>query len=814
MVKTGLTRQQAAERLEKFGPNQITDPESLSVAELIFNQLKSPLIFILFAAASFSLLLHEYTDAFFILLVVVINSALGFYQEYKAENILSTLKQKVSKTVKVIRDGERLEIDITLLVPGDVIVIEPGLKVPADAIILEGDELHANEAILTGESEPVAKQPGSKSTQPIKLDKSHRIFMGTAMTEGIGIAQVYATGDETEFGKIAASLESKFDPPTPIKQELSRISRIILVAVVLISIVVFVLGILQGLDFEEIFLTSVALGVSTIPEGLLISLTVTLALGMNRIMTRKAIVRNLPAAETLGAIEVLGIDKTGTLTEGKMSVIDTDFEDPQQARQAIAICNNDANFIDKALAEYIEKTEGEQYLSTAQDGRKQLFPFSSLKKYTAAYDGENLHVVGAPEKLLEQSSSPDPKWAKMVDEEASKGNRLVAVAYKPFKGTKASRTDITDLNFLGLIIVRDPVRTSVAESLVKIKQAGIEVKVITGDLRETSLNVLQAIKFEIAKDEMISGKELAAIETEEQLDTTIQRCKLFYRTTPDQKLAIVQSLQRQNKRVGMMGDGVNDSPAIKKAEIGISVDNATDVTKEVADVVLLDSNFETIVAAVEEGRNIFQNLRKISVVLFADALSESILVILSLIFRLPLPLLPLHILWINLIIDGIPSIAISFDRADGTLLKKKPRPHNQGILDKTVVSTILIASMLIDAVYFVLYYLLLQNGHSIEEARTLMLAGVATSTIVFLYSAKTVDSTIFSGNALNNRVLNLSVISVLVLLWGSIYWQPLQVLFETVPLDLSAWAVLGAFAGINLLTIEIIKGTLHKIRKN
>ncbi|KXK26485.1 MAG: Calcium-transporting ATPase [candidate division WS6 bacterium OLB20] len=401
-----------------------------------------------------------------------------------------------------------------------------------------------------------------------------------------------------------------------------------------------------------------------------------------------------------------------------------------------------------------------------------------------------------------------------MDEEAGKGNRLVAVAAKPLKTTKAARSDFEGMNFLGLIIVKDPVRVSVADSIQKIRQAGVEVKVITGDLRETSLNVLRTIKFAITDDEIISGKELAEISDENVLDETVMRCKLFYRTTPDQKMAIVQSLQRQNKRVGMMGDGVNDSPAIKKAEIGISVDNATDVTKEVADVVLLDSNFETIVAAIEEGRNIFQNLRKISVVLFSDALSESVLVVLSLIFALPLPLLPLHILWINLIIDGLPSIAISFDKSDGTLLRKKPRPHNQGILDKTVVSTVLIVSLLVDIVYFALFYILIRDGNSIEFARTVILAGIATSSVVFLYSAKTVDSNIITGMAFSNQILNLSVLSVIILLLGSVYWEPMQLLFDTVALDLDIWIVLIGLALMNVVILEIIKSVLHRIRKN
>ena len=811
MVHKGLTTREALARLTEHGRNELSHKYKPSTWKLFIAQFKSPLIFILVIAAGLSILLGHYNDAAFILLVVFINTFLGFFQEYKAENTLEALKDRVAKDVKVIRNSTKVIIDAEELVPGDLLILEPGLKIPGDGDIIEATELSVDESLLTGESRPIHKV--TKTVSKVEDIEAYQIFKGSAVVEGIGVAEIISTGDLTKFGQIAKNLSQEFSPVTPIKRELIRISKLITVFVVIISIAIVALGLIRGLPFDEIFLTSVALGVSTIPEGLIIALTITLALGMNRIMSKKAIVKNLPAAETLGDIDVLCVDKTGTLTHGNMQVTDSDFTDKEIAIRALTLCNNDANYIDRALSEYIKfSTEKEYFPKTIQE-RKHLFPFSSLQKYTGSFDGKILYAVGAPEIILGFSKDDKKNWKKEVKEKAKLGNRMVAVAYREMDKKETSRDDFKNMTFLGLVFVKDPVRQNVADALTKIHGAGVEIKVITGDLKETAVSVLHTLNFEVEEDEILSGAELANLKNGQKFLNTINKTLLFYRTTPDQKLRIVKALQQQNQRVGMMGDGVNDSPAIKKAEIGISVNSATDVSKEVSDLILLDSNFETIVDSIEEGRNIFQNLRKIMAYLFADSLSETVLITLSLAFNMPLPLLPLQLLWINIIEDGLPSLALSFDKPEKNLLKEKPRAHNQSIFDKKVISAILIISLVIDTVYFIMFKLLLDRGYELATAQTMVFAGVALSSLLFLFSAKTLDSNIWKENIFNNKFVNLSVIFGLGLLLLTIYWQPLQSILNTRALTSLELGLITLVAFVDMIVVEVIKLFVHRFHQ-
>jgi len=814
MQYKGLTNQQAQALLKKNGPNTITHTDKTNTFQLLINQLKSPLIYILLVAATISLALNAPRDAIFILIVVIINTLLGFFQEYKAENTLEKLKNSVSRTIKVYRDNLKIIIDTENLVVGDIIMLEPGLRIPADAILLEATELMIDESVLTGESEPVEKRSANPTETLItKLNPTHTkkyaIFKGTSVVEGLGIAVVKSIGNNTYFGQIAKSLSTKFDPDTPIKIELNKISKVITYTIIGITIVIVTLGLMRGMHFEEIFMTAVALGVSTIPEGLIIALTITLALGMNRIMSQGAIVRNLPAAETLGDIDVLCLDKTGTLTEGNMQVTNVEFINNDQAHKAIILCNNDANFIDKALNEYIKSATTADIHKQMLFQKQGLFPFSSIKKYTGAYDKNSLYAVGAPEVILNFCKNPDHKWQQLIDKHAKLGSRMIAVSIKSITSTP-TRADFTSMKFLGLVFVKDPVRKSAGESLKKLNQAGIDVKVITGDLKETSLSVLHALDFDIKQDEIISGKELNEIKNELKFDSIIAKTKLFFRTTPDQKMKIVQSLQRQDKRVGMMGDGVNDAPALRRSEIGITVNNATDISKEVSDVVLLDSNFATIIGAVEEGRNIFQNLRKIMTYLFADSLSETVLILMSLLANMPLPLLPLHLLWINLVEDGLPSLALSFEKSQRNLLLDKPRHKNKSIMDKKSIISIIITSLLLDILYFGIFYKLIDLGYSIVHAQTFMFAGISISSLFFLYSAKTIDTNIWREKLFNNTFLNISVIVGFILTLSAITWPPLMNILTTVYLTKLDFIIILAISLLDVAMVEGVKYWLHK----
>jgi Ca2+-transporting ATPase len=805
MVDPGLSESQATSLLDTHGLNVIQEAKSISPIRIFLAQLTSPLIFILIFASTFSVILKEFTDAIFILIVVFINSLLGFYQEYKAENTLEKLKKSVSKHVNVIRDGKIKNIDTSLLVPGDLIMIEPGLRIPADGNLIEANELLINEAVLTGESEPVEKNLSKIETRSI--------FMGTLVIEGLGKAKISGTGANTKFGQIAKSLNEEETPATPIKLELLRLSKIITIFVLVLIVIIFFLGIINGLEFKEIFLTAVALGVSTIPEGLIISLTVTLALGMNRLLAKKALVKNLPAAETLGDVDVLCVDKTGTLTYGNMQVADYDFVDKQKALTTLAISNNESNFIDQAIHKYIENVKGLDFINKTQSKRKHLFPFSSEKKYTGAYDGKTLYAVGAPEVILSFCKGDKKKWSDEAIKKAKEGNRTLALCSTVIEKESINRNDFKNMDFEGLVFIKDPVRDSVADSILAINNAGIEVKVITGDLKETAVNVLKTLNIDVTDKEMLSGNELATHIDNGTLPDIVLRTKLFYRTTPDQKLAIVKALQKRGKVVGMMGDGVNDSPALKAAEIGLVVDNATDVSKEVADIILLDSNFQTIEAAVEEGRNIIHNLRKIIVFLISDSLTETVLILLSLVFLLPLPLTPVLLLWINIIEDGIPSLALAFEKSPKSILLKKHSKAQSTILDKKVLSLVIATSLIKDLLFFVVYYWLIETGVNIDIARTVTFASISFSSLLFLFSVKTLETQLWKDKLFNNKVVNFAFFSGVLMLLVAIYLPLFNQVLGTKPLETNYIIAVVSLSVMSICFIEIAKFILHKVLK-
>lgn len=805
MVDPGLSEIQAKKLLDTHGPNIIEESKSISPLKIFLAQLTSPLIFILIFASIFSVILKEFTDAIFILIVVFINSLLGFYQEYKAENTLEKLKKSVSKHVNVIRDGIIRNIDTSLLVPGDLIMIEPGLRIPADGNLVEANELLINEAVLTGESEPVEKN--------ISKSETRKIFMGTLVIEGLGKATITETGASTKFGQIAKSLNEENTPPTPIKLELLKLSKIITIFVLFLIVIIFILGMINGLEFKEIFLTAVALGVSTIPEGLIISLTVTLALGMNRLLAKKALVKNLPAAETLGDVDILCVDKTGTLTYGNMQVADYDFIDKEKALITLAISNNESNFIDQAIHKYIENIKDVDFINKLQSKRKKLFPFSSEKKYTGAYDGKTLYAVGAPEVILSFCKGNTAEWNQNAIKKAKEGNRTLALCSKNLEKESVDRDEFKNMDFEGLVFIKDPVRESVAESILAINNAGIEVKVITGDLKETAVNVLKTLHIEVTDKEMLSGNELSAHIKNGTLPDVVLITKLFYRTTPDQKLAIVKALQKRGKVVGMMGDGVNDSPALKASEIGLVVDNATDVSKEVADIILLDSNFQTIEAAVEEGRNIIHNLRKIIVFLISDSLTETVLILLSLIFLLPLPLTPVLLLWINIIEDGIPSLALAFEKSPKKILLRKHNKAKNNILDRKVLSLVIATSLIKDLLFFAVFYWLTKSGVDIEMARTVTFASISFSSLVFLYSVKTLETQLWKEKLFNNKVVNLAFFSGVLMLIVAIYLPVFNQVLGTKPLGINYILAVITLSGMSICFIEIAKFILHRVFK-
>lgn len=802
---TGLTTTEAKSRLEQYGANTIESANQLTAFKILIEQFKSALIYVLIATVVIAVILEDYRDAVIIAVVVILNVLIGFAQEYRAESSLSALNQRISKLSKVIRDGDQVEIPTEQIVPGDLIVLDSGTRVPADGDILDANELQIDEAVLTGESEPVLKDPEGDQEKKVA-------YKGSLVVGGTGMFVATTTGANTKFGQIAKSLQDNNKVITPVKQEIVNISKLVIYFVIFVSAVVALVGFAQDLELQEIYKTIVALGVSVIPEGLLIAFTVTLAIGMNRIMARGAVVKNLPAAETLGSVNTLCVDKTGTLTKGQMQVVEVQFSDDELGDKALVYANNDNNFIDKAIQKYIFSKHGDSWFKDIQVLRQKLFPFSSTTKYSAAHAEEKLFVVGAPEVVSGMCLGSPDAINKRAIEYAEEGYRVLAAAYKTYFDANPDRSEIYELNFLGFILVKDPPRENLSQYLQSIKSAGIELKLITGDLLQTTRAILQEAKAGIPDDAFVSGKQLREIEDEQEFDKLIAEKQVFYRTTPDQKLSIVQSLQRSGKKVAMMGDGVNDAPAIKSAEIGITVDNATDVSKEVSDIVLLDTDFKTIVFAIAEGRGVFDNLRKIVTYLLSTSFTNTTLILLAILFGVPVPITPIQILWINLVEDGFPGLALGFNRPGEDVLKRKPR-SDSSIFNGKVISTMGIITLVTAVLYFFVYMALINTGnYSIAELQTITFASVALTTLFFMYSVQSIEGNIWNKGTWSNMYANGAFILGIIITLGSIYIPVMQDLLGTVWLQPYQLLLVGGLAVIQLAIIEGIKFVAHKLK--
>ncbi|HUV46547.1 MAG TPA: HAD-IC family P-type ATPase, partial [Candidatus Bathyarchaeia archaeon] len=719
---SGLSSAEALKRLKQYGPNEIEGKKGLPWFKLVFDQFKSPLIYILFFAGVITLVLKEWTDASVIFLAVAVNTVLGFIQEFKAEKSLVALRKMLVLHALVLRGGKEEKIEANQIVPGDLVILKTGGRVPCDGVVVEQMDLHLNEAILTGESVAVRKK------------KQEEVFMGTVVVGGRAKILATKTGMETKMGKLAGKLKETIDEETPLKKEIGKLSKILAIVFSVICVIIFFEGMWRQRYWLEMFTLSTAVAVAAIPEGLVISLTVILTLGMQRVLQRKGLVRKLLAAETLGSVDVICADKTGTLTEGKMRVVGADMVDKQLGIRAAVLCNNMINPLEISMMQWAKKMQNvKRKMQTSEliNKYKRLdeIPFSSERKFIATLhegngDKGEIFLSGAPEMVMEISQLPKTekeKWQKKLEDYTKKGLRVVAFAYRTcdsrqikeafrklkkdfgkYDGKVDGNYDFVQLKWLGLMLFEDPVRIEVKQALAACRRAGIKVKVITGDYKNTAVNVLKKLDLTgdgFGKDSIMEGWELEKI-SDEQLTQKIENVILFCRTTPEQKIRIVKALQVKGHTVAMMGDGVNDALALKKSDIGIVVGSASEVAKETADMVLLDSNFKTIVAAVGEGRGIFENIKKVVLYLLSDSFTEVILIGGSLLFGLPTPLLPAQILWINLVEDGLPGLALAFEPKDEGLMNEIPRKKGTPILDKEIKILIFIIGLTTDLLLF------------------------------------------------------------------------------------------------------------------
>jgi len=733
-MEKGLTQQQAEEKLKQHGKNTISAESTFSILGSFISQFTTIINAILFVAAVFSYFISNILDAALILSIIFLNAILGFIQEFKAEKSLERLKNMTAPTARVIRDGKEQEVLAESLVPYDVVVLAEGARVPVDGELLEANHLEIDESILTGESLAVIKK------------HKEDVFLGTFVTKGNGLMLVTATGNNTQFGQIAKTLSSIENEQTPLQKNLSQMAKFLSFAAVTTGLLIIPIGAFYHENIIDLILVAASIGVAAIPEGLPAVITIAFAIGASRMAKQKAIVRKMAAIETLGAMQVAISDKTGTITRNQMRV--KTFYIPKRSSLPLlvqsCVLGNTASLAEKGNEqnEVIgDQTDGALLLWVKKQKIKYVLPkaevldeyvFDSMSKLITTVwkknDKKHVFVRGAPEEIIYRcvvSKKDKEELTKKYEEFAKSGLRVIAFATKisHHKGTKPRKELEKSLNFLGFIGIYDPPRPEIKQAIANAKAAGIHVCMVTGDNPLTALSIAKEIGL-IEKDEdVITGDDLVSF-SDEKLSEVILKTRIFARTKPAQKLRITTLLQNKGLVVGVTGDGVNDALALKKADVGIGMgEGGTDVAREASDIVLSDNNFATLIRAIEEGRIIYKNITNGIVYLLSGNLAEISLVLFAVLLHLPFPLLPTQILWINLVTDSLPAIALATGSEDGSILKYPPRDPREPILNRKRLLQIVTIGLALSGTLLTLFYFILPNM-SEAQARTIIFNGL------------------------------------------------------------------------------------------
>lgn len=828
-MENGLSNAEAEKRLKKYGLNQIEKKKKISSVKIFLSQFNDFITWVLIAATVVSGLTGERADAITILIIILMNAVLGFIQEFKTEKSLEALKELAAPTTKVIRDGQLKVISSELLVPEDIIIVESGDRVPADAALLKDSSFMVDESLLTGESVGVYKSAA---------DKNNKIYMGTIVLTGKAEAMVTHTGMDTEMGKIANMLQSIESERSPLKDKLASLGKILVFSCLVICAVVTVIGIMRGENATEMFLLGVSLAVAAIPEGLPAIVTVALALGVSRMLKRNALVRKLPAVETLGCTSIICSDKTGTLTQNNMSVkkiysngnlkeISGEKDNESlMLKKCFTYCNDcDFDYKEKNIEKSLFGDPTETALIKAffkdskslqaflADGEKiYTNPFDSNKKMMSVVISEKgkkiCYVKGAPERILERcslilengevkilSSDNRKRILEIMDSMSNDALRCIAGAYKNIDIIKKSDLE-KNLIFIGLAGMIDPPRLEVKDAVFKCIRAGIRPVMITGDHKNTAYAIGKELNMCSSITQVITGDELDKL-NEKELINKIPYIRVFARVNPNHKLRIVKAFKSKDHIVAMTGDGVNDAPAVKEADIGISMGiSGTDVTKEASSMILLDDNFTTIVAAVEEGRVIYDNIRKFIRYLLSCNLGEVLTMFLSSIFYLDTPLLPIQILFVNLATDGLPAIALGVDPSDTDIMNRKPREKNESIFSGGLVEKIIIRGCLIGTCTILSFIIGRYYGMSLEACRTIALSTLILSQLMHVFECRSERHSIFEIKFYTNPYLLGAVTISVIMLMCIIYIPVMQSIFHTVALRLGQWFIIIFFSGI------------------
>ena len=850
-IEQGLSGEEVKIRQEKWGKNILPQEKPFSNLKLLGEQFKSPLIYILALAGIIVLAFGQFTDAIVIFGAVFLNTIVGYLQEKKASKALSALKKVVTIQAYVLRDGNTKIVDSAALVSGDIILLKVGSKVPADSRIITAENLKTNEMALTGEWLPARKVANVIDKEIPLADRDNIVFMGTIVEEGSGKAVVVATGLKTQIGQIAQIVKETKEEKTPLQKKLSRLASITAVIIVIASLAIFVGGVIAGRSLLEMFMVAVAVSVAAIPEGLPIAMTVILALGMQRILKRKGLVRKLLAAETLGSTSIIATDKTLTLTEGKMRVSDIitggEMLDQTQGDHVSAL--RITAFANEAFIENPEETMKKwQVRGRATDkalllaaieagiNKKKLdeqfpqiaeLPFDANRKYLASLRSAGkgrqvLYLSGAPERVLALSqfvaigkkkrkltARSRKKIETTLEELTRKGLRIVGVGYRNVRTQASSAAALeslcNDLIFVGFIALRDPLRKGVKEAMEICRRAGMRPIIITGDHRLTALSVAREVGFDIQEKHVLEGKDMDQM-TDKEFAEIVDDIHVYARMEPRHKMRIIDAWQDRGEVVAMTGDGINDAPALKKADIGIALGSGTEVAKEVSDLVLLDDNFDVIVAAVEEGRSIIDNIRKVITYLLSNSFTETILIGASLFLGLPLPITAAQILWINIIEDGLPDIALAFEPKEKDIMKRKPEGHKISLLTREMKTLIFIIGIVTDILLLgLLIWLFKYTDYDIAHIRSVIFAALAVNSLFYAFSCRSLRRNIWKINPFSNKFLIFAWIFGIAMLLIALYVPLFQTLLKTVPLTIFDWQLVVGLGIVGLVLVEATK---------
>lgn len=858
-IDTGLSGQDARQRLVSDGANEFEKKKQKSLVAKFLEQFKSFMILVLLIAAVISGVVgymsgEGFTDAIIILVIVILNACIGTAQEVKAEKSLEALEKMSAPYSKVLRGGQVETIPSREIVKGDVVVIETGDLIPADMRLIEAVNLKIEEAALTGESVPETKHTEVIDGDVPLGDRENMAFSSTLVSYGRGKGIVIATGMSTEVGKIAGMIQSVPETKTPMQARIDQLGKFLGIAALVICLVIFLVGILQGREVLEMFMTAVSLAAAAIPEGLPAVSTIVLAVGVQRLAKRNAIVRHLPSVETLGSTNVICSDKTGTLTQNKMTIVNlyTDHqlvEVPQilnsdQARLLISsILANDAKlshentgwkttgdptetaFLDAGLRLGLNKNDIEK-----QQERIAEIPFDSDRKMMTTVNRDAgkifVHTKGGVDELLacctfillngeikDLSEHEKEKIRKANVHMAEKALRVLGVAYKDIELVPSEITSKTlehGLIFIGMVGMIDPPRDEVKDAVIKCREAGIKPVMITGDHLITAIAIAESLDIKEENEIAMTGSELDKME-EADLLKKIDETSVYARVSPEHKVRIVKAFQKEGKIVAMTGDGVNDAPALKLADIGLAMGiTGTDVSKEAADVVLADDNFTTIVSAVEEGRRIYDNILKAIQFMLSTNIGEIIVIFVAIVANWPAPLLPIQILWINLVTDSLPALALSVDPADPDVMHRKPVDAKEGIMNKTFLTRILLQGVMIGGLSLTAFLIGMQT--SVAVGQTMTFAVLAFTQITHVLNVRSVRHSAFR-NMFKNKMLLGALAIVLFLMIIVLELPHLHDIFHLAPLTQMQWVWIVVLSIAPLPIMELVKGVLRLIKK-